>query len=86
MSDESSMSSLVTPGERIRWLRMANDMKQAVLAERVHIGQTSISQVERDLWIPRPIVRRAIADVFNVHESFIWHADDLARMRKRVAA
>lgn len=80
------IEDLTTPGERIRWLRMAKDMKQAVLAELVHVGQTTISQVERDLWVPRPVVRRAIAEALGVHESFIWHADDLARMRKRVAA
>lgn len=77
---------LTTPGQRIKWLRMSHDLKQAVLAQMVHVGQTTISQVERDLWVPRPTVRRAIAEALGVHESFIWQASDLARMRKRVAA
>jgi transcriptional regulator with XRE-family HTH domain len=77
---------LTTPGARVRWLRMGQDMTQACLAAKVFVGQTTISQVERDLWVPRPVVRRAIAEALNVHESFIWQTGDLARMRKRVAA
>ena len=79
------IEELTTPGMRIRWLRMARDWKQAVLADATHVGQTAISQIERDLWVPRPVIRRAIAEALGVHESFIWHAEDLVRMRKRVA-
>lgn len=76
---------LSSPGERMRWLRVGQDLTQETLAAKATVSQNAISQIERDVFVPRPVIRRLIAEALGVHHDLIWRPADLAK-RKRVAA
>ncbi|HEU5085685.1 MAG TPA: helix-turn-helix transcriptional regulator [Acidimicrobiales bacterium] len=79
-----AVEELTTPGRRVRWLRVSQDKTQELLAGKATVTQASISQIERDLFIPRLAIRRLIAEELGVHPDFIWRPEDLAE-RSRVA-
>lgn len=79
------VEELQSPGERLRWLRLANDLTQAALGDRALVSQRMISHFEADRHIPRQRTRQKLAEALGVHPDFIWRPADLAK-RKRVAA
>lgn len=74
-----NVEELATPGKRVRWLRVARDITQVVLAGKATVSQPSISGIERDEFIPRKVIRNRIAETLGVHPDFIWRPEDLAR-------
>lgn len=79
-----AVGELQTPGQRSKWLRVSQDKTQEAIAREVFVSQATISQIERDIFIPRMALRRRLADAYGVHHDFIWRPEDLAA-RKRVA-
>lgn len=75
---------LSTPGQRVRWLRLSQDRTQQWLANEATVSQNAISQIERDLFTPRFVIRKLIAEKLGVHPDFIWRPADLA-VRSRAA-
>jgi len=77
-----NVEELATPGQRMKWLRAARDTTQVVLAAEATVSQPSISQIERDEFTPRRVIRIRIAEALGVHPDFIWRAEDLANRRR----
>ncbi|HJD41918.1 MAG TPA: helix-turn-helix domain-containing protein [Candidatus Mediterraneibacter quadrami] len=55
-----------TIGENIRNLRMQNELKQYILADRLHMCRQTISAYERGVTLPDIYSLIDIADYFNI--------------------
>lgn len=53
-------------GKRIQQLRSGENMTQVELANRLNLTQAAISQIEKDVRRPTPVLLKRIADIFGV--------------------
>ena len=66
-----------TLGNRIRNLREEKSISQLELAKILNIGNTTLSQYESDKRIPSDIVKKKIADYFNVSTDYLLGRSDI---------
>ncbi|MBR9648692.1 helix-turn-helix domain-containing protein [Clostridium tyrobutyricum] len=65
-----------TLGNRIKSLREEKSISQLELAKILNIGNTTLSQYESDKRIPSDIVKKKIADYFNVSIDYLLGRTD----------
>ncbi|MBV4439409.1 helix-turn-helix domain-containing protein [Clostridium tyrobutyricum] len=68
-----------TLGNRIKSLREERSMNQLELAKILHIGNTTLSQYESDKRIPSDIVKKKIAEYFNVSLDYLMGLTDIKK-------
>lgn len=73
MSDKRIASpALDTPGQRIRFLRLALEMTQETLAKRVYATQAAVSRWENDHDLPSRPAQVLIAQELNTTRAFLF--------------
>lgn len=63
---------LESPGQRIRFLRLAHDLSQEALAARVYATQPAVSQWENDLWLPNKQTQVLLSEALGTTRSFLF--------------
>lgn len=65
-------NELASPGQRIRFLRLALNLSQQDLATKVYATQPAVSQWENDLWLPSKQSQKLLADALGTNRAFLF--------------
>ena len=65
---------------RIRELRLARQLSQAELADRIGVNKQAISQYERGVRHPKPEIMDALTDFFNVSSDYLMAKEDVSTL------
>lgn len=71
MADKHSLT-LDTPGRKIKFFRLALDLTQATLANRVGVSQPTLNRWEKDRKIPTPAQQVRLANELGVNRMLLF--------------
>lgn len=63
----------MTLGQKIKHLRISNELSQVDLASKIDTHQSHIGRYERDESVPSALAIKKIAEIFNVSTDFLLY-------------